>query len=188
MKGYNKHFTAMFIAILSLCYIASAMAQDFYKVVKPDGSIEYTQNPPAENAKPVDLPGLSVISPEKKLTEYKPEAAKTSAVAIEEPKRNYRGVSITSPLNEASIWGTGATVTVEVSLPGPLFEDDTVQLILDGEKLPAKTATTFELKEIDRGEHTVRATILDNRSQVVANTQAVTFHMKQATVTSGSGN
>jgi len=180
MKGYNRFYTNIFVAISALCFFSIAMAGDFYKVVKADGSIEYTQTPPAQNAKPVDLPGLSVISPEEKLTGYNPEKATDAAAKAKEPTRNYRGLAITSPADEENIWGSGAKVMVQVSLPGSLVTGDRLQVYLDGKAQPPLVGSTTVLTGLDRGEHSLQAKIVNSRGKVMASSPVIRFYMKQS--------
>lgn len=182
MKGYNRFYSVISVAFSAVFFISMAVAGDFYKVVKADGSIEYTQTPPANNAKPVDLPGLSVISPEKKLTGYNTEKTSAAAAQPKQAKRNYRGLAITSPADEENIWGSGAKVMVQVSLPGPLVAGDRVQVSLDGKVQPPLVGTTMVLSNLDRGEHHLQAKIVDSRGKVMTSSPVVRFYMKQSQV------
>ncbi|MBE9548474.1 MAG: hypothetical protein IMF09_03630 [Proteobacteria bacterium] len=180
MNGYNRFYTSIFVTISALCFLSMAVAGDFYKVVKADGSIEYTQTPPAQNAKPMDLPGLSVISPEKKFTGYNPEKATDAAQQAQEPRRNYRGLAITSPADEENIWGSGAKVMVQVSLPGSLVAGDRIQVSLDGAVQPPLVGSTVVLSGLDRGEHSVQARIVNSKGRVMASSPIIRFYMKQS--------
>ncbi|MCF6263147.1 MAG: hypothetical protein L3J24_06125 [Xanthomonadales bacterium] len=177
MKGFISTSSILLtLAILSLS--ASIVAGEFYKVVKADGSIEYTQTPPAQNAKPVDLPGLSVISPEAKLTGYNSKDEDD----VDEPdvvKRNYRGLSISSPADDESIWGSGGKVMIQVNLPGALAPGDRLQVSVDGKVQSIMAGTALVLSNVDRGEHSLQARIINSKGRVMASSPVTRFHMKQ---------
>lgn len=180
MKGYNRFYTGVFALISMLGFLSMAVAGDFYKVVKADGSIEYTQSPPAQNAKPVDLPSLSVISPEKKLTSYNPDKTAGAEEKAGEPKRNYSGLAITSPADEENIWGSSAKVMVQVHLPGSLASGDRVLISLNGKDQPPLVGSTIVLNGLDRGEHRLQAKIVNSTGKVLTTSPVVRFYMKQS--------
>lgn len=179
MKGFISTSSRIILTLAILTLSAITVAGEFYKVVKADGSVEYTQTPPAQNAKPIDLPGLSVISPEKKLEGYNTNRNKEAA---EEPlavKRNYRGLAISSPANDESIWGSGGKVMIQVKLPGPLAPGDRLQVSVDGKAQPIMAGTALVLSGVDRGEHSLQARIVNSKGKVMASSAVTRFHMKQ---------
>ncbi|MCF6264593.1 MAG: hypothetical protein L3J24_13540 [Xanthomonadales bacterium] len=178
MKGFiNTSNILLMLAILSISAIT--VAGEFYKVVKADGSVEYTQTPPAQNAEPVDLPGLSVISPEVKLTGYNSEEDEENTDDHDVVKRNYRGLAISSPADDESILGTGGKVMIQVNLPGELAPGDRLQVSVDGKVQSIMAGTALVLSGVDRGEHSLQARIINSKGRVMASSPVTRFHMKQ---------
>jgi len=179
MKGFISVRSSLFLTLAILSLSAIVVAEEFYKVVKADGSIEYTQTPPGENAKPIELPGLSVISPEEKLEGYNLDRDEEEAEEATVASRNYRGLAISSPANDESIWGSAGKVMIQVKLPGPLVSGDRLQVKIDGNVQPIMAGTSLVLTGIDRGEHSLQARIVNTNGKVIASSPITRFHMKQ---------
>ncbi len=170
------------VASIVLLSFQSTAEEKYYKVVRADGSIEYTQSSPSKDAKPVDLPGLSVISPERedRVITHKddPEQDPESI----ERDQNYNGIEIASPTEQENLWGTEGIITVEVELPRDLSNGAKVQLSLDGNVLPALDSTSFTLKDVFRGEHKLVAKVVSSSGKVLATSPSRTFYIMMANV------
>jgi hypothetical protein len=76
-------------------------------------------------------------------------------------------------------WGrTDGSVSVSLALQPALAPGHGIQLTVDGRPL-AETGKSLAvtLANMDRGAHTVSATVVDARGQPVATTSAVSFHV-----------
>jgi len=172
------------LAVLS-GYTMLAQAGDFYKVVKADGSVEYTQKPPKKGAKAVDLPGLSVISPEKKLKQYNPES-KTLAQSVDgstdttTSSAKYSGLEIASPADQENIWGTGGDVAVKVNLSGKLAKGDKLVIELDGSQQPGVSGTGTTISGVARGEHKLQAKIISRGGKELTSSSTITIFVMQS--------
>lgn len=96
----------------------------------------------------------------------------------------YRNFEIWKPADEETIPNTGGQVTVNVRVDPPLQPGHSLYLYLDGrlvEGVPANS-TSFDLKEVPRGMHQVRAVINDQRGTRVQETEAVNFTVRQESV------
>ena len=96
--------------------------------------------------------------------------------------RFYRTFRVTSPTQDEAIRDNAGNVTIRLSLQPGLRSGDTIDISLDGRRVGSGDSTTVHLAQVDRGTHTVRATIRDANGQVVARTDGVTFHLLRVAV------
>lgn len=88
-------------------------------------------------------------------------------------------IEIVSPLHEETIHDNQGNVEVEVS--AELDYDQRIRLLMDGTPIAPETrSSTIALEGIDRGEHVLKAQVLDDRGRAIAESEAVTFNMWQA--------
>ncbi len=178
---------------LSLLLAAgTSFAQNkIYKTKDKDGNTIYTDQPPPEGAVPMDLPELSIVKPRENQQSVRqlnvnrrgdPTGGAPALPSQAEMRQTYAGMEISSPVQDETIWGGGGSVDVNVDLKGPLLPGLLVQVIYDGRVLPAQAATSVRLEEVDRGEHTVQAAIVDSTGQAVAKTDPVKFFVQQHSV------
>lgn len=159
---------------------AASLHAQVYKIEDEHGNVTYTDQAPGDGAEPMELPGLSVVETEP--VETLP-GAEDDEVAPAEPtprelRRMYRDFAITRPANEETFWGTGNQVVVSWGAANPLLPDMRVRLYLDGEA-QEETRQTMIALELDRGEHSVYAELLDHRGRRLITTPTVTFFVKQ---------
>ena len=182
----NKGKFSTLITLMFFLLTMSAYAEgEIYKVVDKDGNVTFTDQRPAANAQPMDLPPLSVIE-----TDTPAPAVDTdSAAGSEEPqpltprelRRQFRDFRITRPLQEETFWGTENSVVVTWESSQPIPPEMRVLLYVDGKSQAAPAAGGVSLT-LDRGEHQVYAELRDERNRRVLTTPTITFFIKQASV------
>lgn len=158
---------------VGLMMFASAAMAEIYKTVDENGNVIYTDQKPASDARPIDLPELNVAEPHRPI---RPAPSQT----VEDEGDPWRGFSIRSPAPEENIWGTGSDLTVELELPQPLGREMSIVVYLDGEAQEPVRDPEFEITDIERGEHEIRAELLGRAGRLLASTESVTFYMKQS--------
>lgn len=181
----KDHAIRLFISMLALL-CAPALAE-IYKVVDENGNVTYTDQAPGPDAKPVDLPGLSIISPQqapagRKTADDQKEAGLEEVTSIRELRRGYSDFAIVTPKPDESLWGTENTATVTWATRYQLQAGMYVVVHLDGEAQPPSNTPVAVFRNMDRGTHTVRAELFDQRNRRVASSQTVTFHIKQQSI------
>ena len=92
-------------------------------------------------------------------------------------------VSISSPANEATVRENTGSVYVTARI-SPRFETEfKVQLLFDGTPHGAPSnSTTFALREVNRGEHTLQAKLYNANNKLVSVSPISTFFMHRASV------
>ena len=161
-------------AFLVLMAINPTYAQtlQIYKWTDANGSVHFSDKP-HEGAEQIKLPKVQTYSAPKVETAEKPS---NSVTDIE--SRQYEKISIAQPEDQVTIRNTEGYVSVILELKPKLIDGDKVQMILDGSPIGVPEAsTTFTLRDINRGSHTLVAKVLDINSKVIATSELVTIYM-----------
>ncbi|HET6564599.1 MAG TPA: DUF4124 domain-containing protein [Xanthomonadales bacterium] len=185
LKEYGMAVSKIFV-LLMVCFCVTAHAQ-IYKIVDKDGNVTYTDQAPGDGTEPMDLPELSVVS-----TDYVEPAQEAVAAAPTEAegekeltrkdlRKLYRDFRISRPAPEETFWGTENTVVVAWESGEALQEGMSVRFNIDGKAQPASGENMMGIT-LDRGTHTVSATLLDGAGNSVTTTDTVTFYVHQQSV------
>jgi len=174
-KGMIRTISAMVVFLLSF---SAVWAADIWKTVDEDGNVIYTDQPPKDGSKPMDLPELSIIE-----TDIQEQATPVVEEGVKAPtsgdlRKLYRDFRITRPLPEETFWGTANTVVVTWDSNTPITPDLNIRLFVDG-KAQAAPATGGVSLNLERGEHKVFAELRDARNRRIMKTGTVTFFIKQ---------
>lgn len=188
IKTVHKSLLMIFFASL-LTTAASPLMAQVYKVVDEDGNVTYTDKPPADGSKPIDLPPISVI--EAPTYEKAPVATEEDEAEKEMSlgymRRVYRDFAITSPAQEESVWKPDGPIAVTWGTRTELQQGMKVTLYLDGRSHTTTALPMVPLSGLDRGEHTLKAELRDSRNRVVTTSETVTFFVRQPNVFTNPG-
>ncbi|MFC1778275.1 DUF4124 domain-containing protein [Pseudomonadota bacterium] len=185
MKLMTHKTFLMILATFSLAIMVSPLAAEVYKIVDKDGNVTYTDKPPADGSKPMDLPPLSVIETPvygktpRQEAEEAAAAGGTKEVPLRTLRNNFRDFAIISPLQEESVWRPEGPISIAWSSSNQLLEGMRVQIFLDGQQQADTTAPMIPVSGLDRGEHTVTAQIKDTRNRTIATAEPITFYVRQ---------
>jgi len=152
--------------------------QTVWKWVDASGVTHYSDRP-VPGATKVDIHVGSSANPPNP-----PLATGNSNSSPAETAPAYRNFEVWKPGKEEHIINTGGVVPVEVRVDPSLQPGHSLYVYLDGrlvEGYPPNTAS-FELQEVPRGMHTVRAVISDDRGTRLQETQQVIFYVQQNSV------
>jgi len=185
MKLMTHNTLLTLLVACSLAIMVSPLAAQVYKIVDKDGNVTFTDKPPEEGAKPMDLPPLSIVeTPDYQKT---PRQQAEEAAAAGEPedvplrtlRNRFRDFAIISPLQEESVWRPDGPVSIAWSSSNQLLEGMRVQIFLNGQQQADTTAPMIPVDGLERGEHTVTATIKDARNRTIATAEPITFYIRQ---------
>ena len=171
----------LFTLILVACSAASA-ATTVYKWVDENGVTHYSDQP-HENAAKVEV---------REPTTYSAKAGPAAAVKATEsqdaqaPPGAYLSCSLSQPTPDQVFLSVYSVTVVVNASPAGLRPGDRVLLTLDGHPLAnlAAPSTSITINPIDRGTHSVMATIQDPSGQSVCSTPAASFTVRQASLLS----
>lgn len=154
----------------------AAIAQ-IYKYTDENGNIHYTDKKPSEDAQETKLKPITIVESRKSgsSTNWKRERHKEKFNPL-----TFENFAISSPTNEESIWGTGGNLSVSVNLESKLPVRYRIKFYLDNIPHGRVKSNTQLIADVERGEHTVYATVIEARSRkVIKTTPKVTFYLKQ---------
>jgi hypothetical protein len=92
-------------------------------------------------------------------------------------------VAILSPQDQETVHDNSGRVPVRVAVHGDALQNGSLAIELDGRPVggPRRSAS-FTLQGVDRGQHSLRALLLDATGREVAASQPVTFTLWHASV------
>ncbi len=160
------------LLLLTLVVVLPAIAQTIYKVVDEDGNVTYTDQKPSNDAEPMVLPELNVLEGNRE----------PPPVIAQEPseQREPLRLRIASPENDENIRGTANRLSVNLESNIEIPPTALVVFYIDGEAQEPVQSLSASFEEIPRGAHTLRAELQTPSGRVLAQTETITFHMRQA--------
>ena len=164
---------ALFVVILlGLCISTDATV---YKIVNPDGTVTFSDRP-QEGAEELDVGTVQTISAPTPSASRQPVAQPTHP--------GYEVFEVSSPENDQTFRDNGGLISIQLILQPRLFRDHTISIFMDGKVLGGGgRSTSITLQNVDRGSHSVHATVVGKDGEQVANTPAVTFHLHRTSTT-----
>jgi hypothetical protein len=177
----------LFTTVLVLTLAMAAHAQ-VYKRVDKYGNVTYSDEP-APDSKKIRLPQIQFYTPPKRKTP-KADAADAAATAAAEkkpaPMPSYV-IQVANPVDDDTVISNAGTVQVTVTIDPALRPTETITIYLDGQPIAqGGSATSATATFVDRGSHTVRASVLDSNGTVVATSAGVKFFLKRFFKKAGS--
>src|SRR3569623_1549144 len=169
----------MFALLLAFVIATPALAA-VYKTVRPDGSVTYSDQPPRDEAQPHTLPPLQTI-PAENLAPAAPAPNRSNTAPVAEI---YQRLAIVQPEQAATLRDNPGNITVQVALDPPLVtkEGDYIDIALDGTPAAQGSGSGYTLTNIDRGAHTVEASVSSAAGQTLIRSAPVTFHLQRTSV------
>jgi len=95
----------------------------------------------------------------------------------------YSRFAIDSPQQDETIINTGGRVRVSVAATPAIRNGQLVTIYLDGARVEfPPTATSYDLADVPRGTHTLKAVVSNPDGRPLQETPPVTFHVRQESV------
>jgi hypothetical protein len=94
---------------------------------------------------------------------------------------DYESLEIVEPTEGVTLWHIGGVLDVRLRLEPGLRRGHRLRVYYDGELAEGVPgdALEFQLSEVWRGEHTLRATVEDGDGRVLIESPTVTFYVQQ---------
>ena len=159
-----------------MLFNVSHSSAQIYKTVDEDGNIVFTDQPASPDARPLELSPLAAISDPVPIAPRPDPALQTR----NQPVR-YR-ISIVSPQQDQTLWGTVGNVPVQVSTRPTLQPGHRVAIYLNGTQVDEMVGGIKNIGGVDRGTHQISAAVINGSGDKVSNAPRVTFHMKQHSI------
>lgn len=157
--------------LIMLWAVSGAAETELYKWVDKDGTVHFSDQPTA-GAEKIKVKDVDTI-PALKSPPAGPESPPAAVTHYE--------ITFTSPKAEETIRDNAGNVNVSVNLTPPLNDKsgDTLQFSVDGQPQgDSGMATQLTLTNLDRGTHTVQATVLDGANRPLTSAR-VTFYLQR---------
>ncbi|GAA0859638.1 DUF4124 domain-containing protein [Aliiglaciecola litoralis] len=163
------------IVIIALILSATISATQLYKIVHADGSVTYTDTP-QEGAVEVDMTKTNSVTVPALNTGNKTQLP---AKRLEQKFPDYQ-LSIVSPQNQATLRNNQGKLTVKAQL-SPVGNGK-FELFLDGQLVQSSPAPSFQLQNVDRGEHKIQVKFIHHTGKILASSKEIVFFMHQASI------
>ncbi|MFW5969028.1 MAG: DUF4124 domain-containing protein [Halofilum sp. (in: g-proteobacteria)] len=167
---------------------------DIYRTTDEDGNVVFTDEPPSDDAEPLDLKPLTTADPVEGEGEPEELDDADSGASDDEPdtpSNGLQGISIAYPENEKGIRHNGGNVPFEVALEpedAALPRGHQIEIIVDGEVRERAASTKITVSTLDRGPHTVRARVIDNAGKTRYESDSVKFYLLRKALGSSGNN
>ena len=152
--------------------LSLAAAEIGFRIVHPDGSIEFTDDP-LRGGEPIELHLAPTIPA------HIPTPARAPRSSENAVNTTYQQFQITSPEMEQVIWFDGSGVNVNISLQPGLQPQHLIAIEMNGKRVAEGIGSSFNIPLVYRGSHTLRAMVMDLQGRVIKSTDPVSFHMRQ---------
>lgn len=169
----------MSVALL-LMVCAGAAASEMWRWVDERGVVHYSDRP-HPGAERVDVkPAQSYQAPP---VATPPATADTGTEVRQEPQASYTRLAILAPAAGETLWNIGGQLAVELAIEPPLAAGHELRVYLDDQRVADELrGTQFTLSEVYRGEHRLRAAIVDARGRELVASETVVFYVQQASI------
>lgn len=158
---------------------SAAQAVPVYRWVDENGQVNYSDRPGA-GAVLIDVP---TNAPSPNAGPAAPPLPPQAVVPQPAAAAGYATLEVLEPAPRDTLWGTGGKVGIAIGISPDLQPGHRVELYLDGERVGlAGRATRFEIEAVPRGEHTVRAVVLDAADRELLRSAPVTFFVQQTSI------
>lgn len=178
MLKFMKHSTLLNFVIPALLITFTASA-GLYKGLDEEGNVVYSDKPFA-NAEKFTPPIITIVDapkiiPKKETTEEEVTAAETK----------YTKFSIASPVNDETIWNaTQLTISLQIKPALDTTEGHTTWLLMDGKPIVKNSQSlALQIGRSDRGSHTLKAQVRNNKGKILKSTRSITIHIKNTVIT-----
>lgn len=175
-------YLSLFIPLLGLLLSQPTLAE-IYKTVDKDGNVIYTDKAPHGDKKTEKVtlkPSNSVPAVETPGIKLSPKDADTQGP--DKPFK-YKSVRIVSPGNDSAIEHGPGNFSVTAKISPQLRDSDQVQLYIDGKAHgQAGKSTSWALKNVFRGTHTLQVRVLNSEGKTVKKSKKSTVHVFRPSV------
>jgi hypothetical protein len=152
-----------------------------YRLVHPDGTVEFSDQP-LPRGEEIELREAPTIqfapatpSPATQQTTVDGKSASKGGEA------SGRSVLVVTPQADSTVWFDEAGVVVSVAVMPSLLSGQQIAITLDGRVVATGSGSSFQLAGVERGSHTLSASIIDTGGSVVTSSPTITFYLRQHT-------
>jgi hypothetical protein len=175
---YADNMTRILLAFLLYACATGVQAVDVYRSVDSDGNVIFSDTP-QPGAEKVEIKEPTIVPA------ARPEPAVEAVEDTTEEAVAYESVAIASPANEQTIRDNTGTIPVNVAVLPELQHGfgHKLQLLFDGTPAgPPGISTSFTLKGVARGAHTLQAMLFNENGVKIEQSELITFFLHQHSI------
>ena len=146
-----------------------------YKWVDADGVTHYSDRPEPGAQK------VKIASAQTYAGDARPAAAASAQPTSAAASSSYKRLEITSPEDGAVLWNTGGHVDIAATLEPGLLDGHQLWIVLDGKSQQVGPEGTLAV-DVERGSHTVTASVTDANGNEMIVSAPVSFVIRQTSV------
>jgi hypothetical protein len=165
------------LIVLMFSVYAATGAQEIYRTVDQNGNVIFS-DVPSKGSEKIKLKETTTI----KSLNAEPSSLFTPPNPKQEESIPYKSISITAPANDEAIRDNAGNVSIKVALEPALRPGHQMVVYLDGKETREGTGNVFNLENIDRGTHQLRASVKDPDGHIVISSKSTTFHLLRHSV------
>ena len=147
-------------------------ADGLYKWKDARGNTQYGDSPPPNvNAKPMELPKITII--ENYADQWKPIKFEDKQ-SVDEPKQDqpkanntYTKLAFLAPKQGQGIRANDGDVSAMISIKPPLKKGHQLVFSIDGKTMKKGKARTQNFSNLNRGSHTIGVKVIDKRGKTL---------------------
>jgi hypothetical protein len=164
--------------LILLVLVACQANAEIYKSINADGEVVYSDTP-SKGAETVKMPALPTYTPPPV------PASSYSPAQTEDKKDYYKTFTFISPVNEETVRNNLGILNIEAKLT-PVLQGrlgHRVQFYLNGEPYGEPVGkTSLTISNLDRGEYTLSAAVVDSAGAAQITTDDVVVYMKRHSI------
>ncbi len=171
-----RNLTVILLVFLALPLVTTAAIYRFYD---ENGNVVFADQP-GPGAEEIEKKDIQTI----KTNKARP-TTKLKNTDQDKTKFSYTEFRISKPENDATIRDNNGDVNVDITIKPQLRTKlkHKIVLLLDGKPVSEPgTATAFALHNIDRGQHTLSAKVIDKEGKTIISVDSVTIHLKRFSI------
>ena len=170
MLKLMRSYLLLFLVVCSV-----SQAETGYRIVHPDGTVEFSDEP-MSGAEAIKLRPVPTI-------EFVPITPSSSIKGSESSSKSDDAISgsitITSPQDGQTLWFDESGLMVEVAVDPALKSGQKIQISLDGKPVSSGTGRSFNLGIVYRGSHSLQASVVSATGSSLYSSAPLSFNVKQ---------
>lgn len=152
-------------------------AAEIYRYEDENGRVIFSDQPPDEQATPLELEPLTTVPPR----QLQPIADEEPRAQATEPA-NYESLTIAAPVHDGTVISAPGSVNIRLQSKPALDvkKGHRVHIYLDGKPVQqGLTQLSASLEYVDRGTHQLSARIVDAEGRELIKSDSITFHLRR---------
>ncbi len=166
--------------IVALMLLPCLVQAELFKWEDASGNIIYSDQPPPGAEKEEHQVDKESLPPIISVPAVETVPAEPVEEVLESMER-YKSLAVVFPEHDTSLRENAGNVLIKVAIEPYLFNErgDLLVIYMDDQEISRGRDTSIQLVEVDRGTHTVKAKIIDDKGHTVKESQMISFTLQR---------